>query len=69
MAHQLALAAARICCFRYVYECMVANLSALDLGGSIWFSFPVHASVDEAAGHARRTAAARAGRPGLTVAT
>jgi anti-sigma B factor antagonist len=31
--------------------------------------FPVHASVDEAAGHARRTAAARAGRPGLTVAT
>ena len=31
--------------------------------------FPVHASVDEAAGHARWRAAARAGRPGLTVAT
>jgi anti-sigma B factor antagonist len=30
---------------------------------------PVHASVDEAAGHARRTAAARAGRPALAVAT
>ena len=30
---------------------------------------PVHASVDAAAGHARRTAAARAGRPALAVAT
>jgi len=31
--------------------------------------FPVHASVDEAAGHARRTAAAMAGRLALAVAT
>jgi anti-anti-sigma factor len=31
--------------------------------------FPVHASVDEAAGYARRRAAARAGRPALTVVT
>lgn len=31
--------------------------------------FPVHASADEAAGHARRTAAARAGRLPLAVAT
>jgi anti-sigma B factor antagonist len=29
--------------------------------------FPVHASVEEAAGHARRTAAAMAGRTALTV--
>ena len=31
--------------------------------------FPVHPSVDEAAGHARRTAAALAGRVALAVAT
>lgn len=31
--------------------------------------FPVHTSVDEAAGHARRTAAARARRAALAVAT
>ena len=31
--------------------------------------FPVHTSVDEAAGHARRTAAALAGRVALAVAT
>jgi anti-sigma B factor antagonist len=31
--------------------------------------FPVHASVDEAAGYARRRDAARAGRPALTVVT
>ena len=31
--------------------------------------FPVHASVDEAAGHARRTAAATAGRAALAVTT
>ena len=31
--------------------------------------FPVHASVDEAAGHARRTAAATAGRAAPAVAT
>jgi anti-sigma B factor antagonist len=31
--------------------------------------FPVHASVQEATGHARRTAAAMAGRPALVVAT
>jgi anti-sigma B factor antagonist len=31
--------------------------------------FPVHASVDEAAGYLRRRAAARAGRPALAVVT